>query len=490
MIFSNLHPEWVPSHQKIRNLIERNFLNIVESTSQSTQDNITVLRFHKEELKFENFNPNLDSNTVNINFGTTFIGDILGSRSLVKQKVEFDLGDYYSHLRGNRISFYKPCGSGIIIKKGSKAYAEYFPSINTINFLIDFADFESRYILPKDFSDAEIKSSGNDFLQEMFKHVGNELKAIIQTEAIKKEIARKSWKNGNTEIIAALQASLELEAEQTIITHKRKITESEARILDYRSKLAFNVREMIKMMKEIEFYTQNKSYAKDKLVKEMDLIKDFNLIEDVSIEGDILSVITKYIPIKIGNTIYTGNAYVIKININTINLEITSAINIGYKGYWTSTDPHPHVSSQPNSQCLGNLSEIIAELCSQRELYALIVMILEFLKTANTDDVAGKKVFNHMVLTEEKLERIMKSYEMGNLGDLFEISEEMVACRHCGSTHEMEMMTGATDDNGETVYICQNCTDFVDSENNYCPNGVDHDEDEPWDEDHDDEDEE
>ena len=43
---------------------------------------------------------------------------------------------------------------------------------------------------------------------------------------------------------------------------------------------------------------------------------------------------------------------------------------------------------------LGNVSTTIAELCSAKEIYPLFLVCLEYLQSVNTDDSAGRKVYN------------------------------------------------------------------------------------------------
>ena len=61
-------------------------------------------------------------------------------------------------------------------------------------------------------------------------------------------------------------------------------------------------------------------------------------------------------------------------------------------GYWTEKDPHPHVDGGSGSPCLGNTGEAIAQLGSLHEYAALVTVAIEFLKAANTQDSAGRKV--------------------------------------------------------------------------------------------------
>lgn len=64
------------------------------------------------------------------------------------------------------------------------------------------------------------------------------------------------------------------------------------------------------------------------------------------------------------------------------------------RSHWTESDPHPHVNGRNGSACLGNASASIAELSSQKEIYALFLVCLDFLQNANPEDAAGKYIVN------------------------------------------------------------------------------------------------
>lgn len=64
------------------------------------------------------------------------------------------------------------------------------------------------------------------------------------------------------------------------------------------------------------------------------------------------------------------------------------------RSYWTSADPHPHVDGTSGEPCLGSVEQTIVELSSQKEIYPLFLVCLDFLENANTDDVAGSNITN------------------------------------------------------------------------------------------------
>ncbi len=63
-----------------------------------------------------------------------------------------------------------------------------------------------------------------------------------------------------------------------------------------------------------------------------------------------------------------------------------------HSSYWSTQDPHPHVDGLSKKACLGNIESTVAELCSQMQLYALAMILIDFLESANVSDAAGKCV--------------------------------------------------------------------------------------------------
>jgi hypothetical protein len=131
----------------------------------------------------------------------------------------------------------------------------------------------------------------------------------------------------------------------------------------------------------------------DKLVKEMQNIADHPRVTDLRIENEFITVTIPDIVAtdKKDRSFYIGT---FQVKINTSNSEVRFFGDNPRRSHWSKQDPHPHVNGGNGSACLGNVSSTIAELCSQNEMYALVMTCIDFLENANIDDSAGKHVTN------------------------------------------------------------------------------------------------
>lgn len=129
------------------------------------------------------------------------------------------------------------------------------------------------------------------------------------------------------------------------------------------------------------------------LIDDMDLIINNEQVKDLRVEGSKFIVTTNDIIIESDKgKRYFGGEYTIEIEPKSTEVKFFG--NNRRRSYWTDNDPHPHVNGNTGDACLGNVSSTIAELCSQMQLYALTLICIDFLKSANTADPAGKNVIN------------------------------------------------------------------------------------------------
>lgn len=192
------------------------------------------------------------------------------------------------------------------------------------------------------------------------------------------------------------------------------------------------------------------------LINDMDLILNHEQATDILIDDNF--IVIKTTPLIIhssdGHTYQSGN-YTIKINLFDSNIRFTS--NKGYPGFWTNNDPHPHVNGTDGSACLGNIESTVVELCSQFQLYALYLILIDYLSSANVTDVAGKYVTNWPKIVDNKIidpsletcSCCHDSYPPQNLriaynnvykdddyGDLYvDYDEHVLVCSYCLDDH-------------------------------------------------------
>jgi len=144
----------------------------------------------------------------------------------------------------------------------------------------------------------------------------------------------------------------------------------------------------------------------------------------------------------------------------TINLENTDVrffnLNNCRRSYWTDNDPHPHVNGENGQACLGSVATTIAELCANSEIYALVLICIDFLENANISDPAGEKVVNWDEVDAE-----------GNIiVNASEIDAHTELCEHCENHFREEDMHGdayiTINGNGipiNPITICGDCRD-------------------------------
>ena len=146
-------------------------------------------------------------------------------------------------------------------------------------------------------------------------------------------------------------------------------------------------------MRELNSEEADEEDLIDNLRNDLDLIIKHDKVKDIIVEKNLFTVFTNplYIYSDRGRKYYGGN-FTIKININNTSIKFNS--DNKRQSYWTNNDPHPHVNGADGSACLGNVASTIAELCSQVQLYPLVLICIDFLESANTEDSAGKNIRN------------------------------------------------------------------------------------------------
>lgn len=73
-----------------------------------------------------------------------------------------------------------------------------------------------------------------------------------------------------------------------------------------------------------------------------------------------------------------------------VRIKNTNGDDDGFRGHWTSYDPHPHVNGADGAPCLGNIDGSIVEYIAAKDYYSLSLLMLEWLQSANHEDSAGK----------------------------------------------------------------------------------------------------
>lgn len=236
---------------------------------------------------------------------------------------------------------------------------------------------------------------------------------------------------------------------------KAQIKESEERIDNARRQLKERYDALIRYRNDLEVTETIGVTGLENFIKGLDQIAQHPQVSNILVKDDLITIyidkVYAYARVKgEERRYYIGNMHV-KININ--NADVRFFGDNGRRSVWTSHDPHPHVNGGDGRACLGNVSATIAELCSQKEIYPLFLVCLDFLENANTEDSAGKKVVHWDEVDEE-----------GNL--VKHAHENVVCCQRCDEEADEEnMYTVYTDfdsDDGSVLnpeQWCEDCRD-------------------------------
>jgi hypothetical protein len=299
----------------------------------------------------------------------------------------------------------------------------------------------------------DLFNEDNESKLDMLKYIMNQVNELVY----KPRLTRYSWRH--TQDKAGLTEELE---KQLIITHEQIIEEDKRQLYDMEQR-------KLNLMGEIRIYTQrieqkmkaidnSSSFLKtmnDNFFKNLDLIVEHPKVNDLTIKNGIYTVNT--VPLRIhadNGKLYQAGEY--KIEIKPALTEVRFFSHLGRKSFWTDHDPHPHIDGSSGKACLGNLDTTVAELCAKMELYVLVLMLIDFLETANTDDAAGQYVRHWDEIDEE-----------GNIINYGDDAEEEYECtcercgEGCNETYTAYYEIEEDDDgylyaNGEH-YVCEDC---------------------------------
>lgn len=203
-----------------------------------------------------------------------------------------------------------------------------------------------------------------------------------------------SWKHTNhkEELASEFQVTVRDAHLRTIEDDREKIQQYEDKIRSF----SLDIRNMnanrIRLMNQIESAELKAEQVSTKLLNELDNIVNHPKVKDLIIRNGKFIIETEPIYAyhdKIDARYYIGN---MRIELQPENTRVRFFGDNPRRSYWTERDPHPHVNGRNGEACLGNIAPTIAELCSQMELYALVMICIDFLESVNTDDPAGRNI--------------------------------------------------------------------------------------------------
>lgn len=193
---------------------------------------------------------------------------------------------------------------------------------------------------------------------------------------------------------------LKQQNERVLREDKHQAQRYEQNIEEYKQKIKSNYDNMIRLRNKIEIDEKNLSNVSTQLIEQLDLIIAHPKVSDLHIKDGkfVLFIPDVYCYDDRGRRYYIGN---FRVEIKIENTDVKFFGDNPRRSYWTSRDPHPHVNGNNGSACLGNVASTIAELCARNEIYALALVCIDFLESANTEDPAGRNVGNWQRVKED-----------------------------------------------------------------------------------------
>ena len=296
------------------------------------------------------------------------------SSSVAEEKAIYEDGLVFSGKETRFKSCFVPKATGIVIlSENGYAVAEYFTDINQVNILFDLFELnDDDMCVALEYLVKAINAAYKDYFEKekMWNVEGNKTRLLkVFEEAVLLQKREQTRRDEN-----ALRGYVD-EVER----YKRGIVTAE--------------RKRVALMTSIEAAQAVDTNSMSMVEKDFNLIIEHKKIENLLLDGKkvIVQTMPLYITSDKGKRYYGGKY---KIEINMENSDVLFYGDNPRRSYWSKNDPHPHVSGKSGHACLGNVAETIAELCAGFQVYALVMICIDFLEAANTSDVAGKKVVN------------------------------------------------------------------------------------------------
>ena len=356
-------------HDKLRSNLNYDW---IRENCPNTPFNKIRISQYDAKLKYEEeiLKEPMNEGYLSINIGTQF--QIDADIEKVKSKILFESPDV-----GLSASFeeeiYKTTGLGFVIKLNNGVeIAEFFPKVGHLNLLFSTSNlsYDKLFRIIYFVTRIVVKFYDNLLLEEnSFSKITDEEKRI---EMVTKEVSKK-------------------------FEEKRKrissdIRDTEGAIKSYTQSLIQEYKNLEINQKLLDGISGDDREESKSIIKELLSIMEIPYIRMVTIKDGYFIFSTHYLPIYDNETIWEGNEYLVKINLNDGHVRISSLNGVGYKGHWSQSDPHPHVDGRSGSPCLGSIGGVVPKLIGKLEFNPLTIIMLEYLKSVNRDDSAGSKI--------------------------------------------------------------------------------------------------
>lgn len=191
-------------------------------------------------------------------------------------------------------------------------------------------------------------------------------------------------------------------------------------------------------------YNGIKGNISKKIYDELVLIQNDKKCEKLEIDGTKLIIYTPRIYIedkKYTQGNFKMNKYKIIVNFMYSAIDVEGVEQAYYrKSCWEGKSPHPHISHR-GRPCWGNTESMLKDTMENQELYAMFMLVINFLETFNLSDAAGKKIKNwdyvskedDSVILENPYRRVIR-LDCGCAVNNYDEEHRVYNCSICDST--------------------------------------------------------
>lgn len=297
-----------------------------------------------------------------------------------------------------------------------------------------YYDMERNEVyIPYNISEIDNGDIQNIIIQELVK--------LVKLNFIDEIANRDSFmKSRNPELIKSRITAYMLRSKDSEINNlTQDISSRQSNIRDYKERIINEAKRMEQASIQLAGY-QNHDYGVDKYIAGLEDVAKHVDVENLIVNENNVSIFVNnvYAHAYVDNQdrrYYIGN---MEIRIDMNNADVRFFGDNPRRSHWTAKDPHPHVDGNNGRACLGNADATIAQLCSQKEIYPLFLVCLDFLQNANTEDTAGRKIVNwdevdeHGIVIEESVEM----FKSDRNGEKYPVTERVEVYTELGWDEE------------------------------------------------------
>ena len=304
---------------------------------------------------------------------------------------------------------------------------------------------------------------GYDIFEIFNEDVLDALKNILSQLEVKilaPKLLQYSWLHSQDKeaLIKRVEENFKRTRERNFHEEVQRIAGLENDVESKRRQLKSLVETLAQKRRFVQTEQENLKNISQQLLKDLDLIAQNPKVKDLQIKDNYIHVYTKLLNIhNEKGEVFKGSEYHIKLDPHGSDVRIYGENK--RRSYWSPHDPHPHVDGNSGRPCLGSANEAVAELSAQGQLYALTMVIIDFLENAYTQDCAGTNVYHWDMINEHgeiirEGGRLMESDDGDELSDC-ECCEERF---YDGDLHVVYDDADEDGTNGEH-YVCGSCRD-------------------------------